>query len=97
MCLSAHCIPENNLWLDNLIKGLKLKNVAAVYGKQKPLPYSSSLIKEIYIIFLVTIGEYKKDTFFHNANGISKERVWKKFKFDEKTPHIEDRIWSSKY
>ena len=43
------------------------------------------LIKEIYIIFLVTI-ENTKRYFFHNANSVIKRRVWKKFKFDEKTP-----------
>ncbi len=96
VCLSAHCIPENNLWLDNLIKGLKLKNVAAVYGKQKPLPYSSSFDKrDLYNIFGDDRRIQKKDTFFHNANSVIKRRVWKKFKFDEKTPHIEDRIWSN--
>ena len=35
-----------------------------------------------------------KDPFFHNANSIIKKKLWKKFKFDEKTNHIEDRLWA---
>ncbi len=95
VCLSAHCIPEDNLWLFNLIKDLDKKNIAAVYGKQKPLPYSSSFDKrDLYNIFGDDKRVQIKDTFFHNANSAIKKEIWKKVKFDEKTPHIEDRIWS---
>ena len=45
ICLSAHCIPLDNFWLNNLIKDLKKKNIAAVYGRQVPLPYSSPFDK----------------------------------------------------
>lgn len=97
VCLSAHCIPENDLWLANLIKNLDLKNIAAVYGKQKPLPYSSSFDKrDLYNLFGDDRRIQKKDTFFHNANSAIKRDIWIKYKFDEKTPHIEDRIWSNK-
>lgn len=97
VCLSAHCIPENDLWLANLIKNLKIRNIAAVYGKQKPLPYSSSFDKrDLYNIFGDDKKIQKKDTFFHNANSVIKRNIWKKYKFDEKTPHIEDRIWANK-
>ena len=35
----------------------------------------------------------KKDSFFHNANSAINKKVWKKYPFDEKTKHIEDKIW----
>ncbi len=96
VCLSAHCIPENNLWLFNLIKNLKGKKVAAVYGKQKPLPYSSSFDKrDLYNTFGDDKRVQKNDTFFHNANSAFKKSIWKKYSFNNKTPHIEDRIWAS--
>ena len=96
VCLSAHCIPESDLWLFNLVRDLKNKRIAAVYGKQRPLPYSSSFDKrDLYNTF----GEDKriqiKDTFFHNANSAFRKEVWEKNKFDEHTPHIEDRIWAN--
>ena len=34
-----------------------------------------------------------KDSFFHNANSAINKKVWKKYPFDEKTKHIEDKIW----
>ena len=55
-----------------------------LYGKQKPLPYSSSFDKGLYNIF-GDVGEYEKDTFFHNANGVIKEEFGK-IPFDEKPP-----------
>ena len=45
VCLSAHCIPENKDWLTKIIKGLNDKNVAGIYGRQKPLSYSSDFDK----------------------------------------------------
>ena len=45
VCLSAHCLPVDNKWLENLIKPLKYKKVAGVYGRQQPMPYSTDLDK----------------------------------------------------
>ena len=45
VCLSGHCIPKDKSWLSNLIKNLKDKSVAGVYGRQEPLSYSSDLDK----------------------------------------------------
>lgn len=95
VCLSAHCIPENNLWLKNLIKNLNNKKVAAVYGRQKPLPYSSSFDKrDLITVFGPEKKIQKKDSFFHNANSAIKKSIWEKYPFDEKTKHIEDKIWA---
>ncbi len=97
ICLSAHCIPENKYWLKNLIKGLKNKKIAAVYGRQKPLPYSSSFDKrDLITVFGPERKIQKKDSFFHNANSAINKKVWKKYPFDEKTKHIEDKIWGHK-
>ena len=38
----------------------------------------------------------KKDSFFHNANSAIRRDIWLKFPFDEKTKHIEDKIWAHK-
>ena len=97
ICLSAHCIPEKDSWLKSLILNLKGKDIAGVYGRQKPLSYSSSFDKRDLInIFGPEKKIQKKDSFFHNANSAVKREVLKKFPFDEKTPHIEDRIWGHK-
>ena len=96
VCLSAHCIPIENNWLNKLSINLKDKKVAGVYGRQKPLSYSSDFDKrDLLNIFGPEKKIQKKDTFFHNANSAFRKEIWKKFPFDEKTKHIEDRIWGS--
>ena len=64
MCLSAHCIPENKDWLTKIIKGLNDKNVAGIYGRQKPLSYSSDFDKrDLLNLFGPEKKVQKKDTF----------------------------------
>jgi rhamnosyltransferase len=95
--LSAHCIPANNNWLKELVKEIKKKNFAGVYGRQIPLRTSSDKSKRD---LLITFGLDKKiqisDPFFHNANSIIKKKIWKKIPFDNFISNIEDRIWASK-
>lgn len=94
VCLSAHCIPTNDFWLDKLINPLKDKKVAGVYGRQEPMPYSDDFDKrDLLLLFGLDKKIQTKDPFFHNANSAFKRELWKKNKFDEKTTNIEDRIW----
>jgi rhamnosyltransferase len=96
-CLSAHCIPYDNLWLFNLKKNLKSKKIAAVYGRQVPLPYTSDLNKrDLLNTFGLDKKIQKKDSFFHNANSLFRKSVWNKLNFDNKATNIEDRIWAHK-
>ena len=96
VCLSAHCIPINNNWLKKIVYALKDPKVAGVYGRQKPLSYSSDFDKrDLLNLFGPEKKIQKKDTFFHNANSAFKKKMWNKIPFDEKTKHIEDRIWGN--
>ena len=96
VCLSAHCIPINNNWLKKIVYALKDPKVAGVYGRQKPLSYSSDFDKrDLLNLFGPEKKIQKKDTFFHNANSAFKKKLWNKIPFDEKTKHIEDRIWGN--
>ena len=96
VCLSGHCVPKDKNWLMNLISNLKLKNVAAVYGRQEPFSFSSDLDKRDLIN---TFGLDKKiqvkDSFFHNANSAFKKNIWKQMPFDEKASNKEERIWAN--
>jgi rhamnosyltransferase len=96
VCLSAHCIPITNDWLEKIIKNLNDAKVAGVYGRQKPLSYSSDFDKrDLLNLFGPEKRIQKKDTFFHNANSAFPKKIWKRIPFDNKTPHIEDRIWGN--
>ena len=95
--LSAHCIPVNNNWLKNLIKDLKDKKVAGVYGRQEPMKFTSDVDKrDLLTIFGLDKKIQIKDTFFHNANSAFRKELWKKIPFNEKATNIEDRIWGEK-
>ena len=94
VCLSAHCLPVDDNWLENLIKPLKNRKVAGVYGRQQPMPYSTDLDKrDLITIFGLDKKIQLKDPFFHNANSAFRREVWKKIPFDNSITNIEDRIW----
>tara|TARA_B110000971_G_scaffold120591_1_gene123472 strand:- start:3438 stop:4778 length:1341 start_codon:yes stop_codon:yes gene_type:complete len=98
VCLSAHCIPKNKLWLKNLLKNIENKNnVAGVYGRQEPMEFSSDSDKrDLFLVFGLDKKIQIKDSFFHNANSIISRKVWKNINFDNKISNIEDRIWGQK-
>lgn len=94
VCLSGHCIPVNNQWLDHLVKDLADSGVAGVYGRQEPLSYSSDFDKrDLATVFGLDKKIQVKDPFFHNANSAFRRTVWEQFQFDEEVTNIEDRVW----
>jgi len=95
VCISAHCIPKDKHWLQNLYNNFdENEKLAGVYGRQLPLSYTSDADKRD---LLISFGQDKKvqvkDYFFHNANSMFPRVVWNKFPFDESATNIEDRIW----
>ncbi len=97
VCLSAHCIPVNEHWLENLRDNFdEYDDVAGVYGRQVPIESSDPIDKRDLIR---TFGPEKRvqtqDTFFHNANSMVRRDVWEKFPFDEEVTNIEDQIWAN--
>jgi len=95
VCISAHCIPKDKYWLQNLYNNFDgNEKLAGVYGRQLPLSYTSDADKRD---LLIAFGQDKKvqhkDYFFHNANSMLPRVIWNKFPFDEKATNIEDRVW----
>lgn len=92
--LSGHCIPVNNQWLVELIKNLKSKKVAGVYGRQQPLAFTPDTDKrDLTLVFGLDKKVQRKDPFFHNANSAFRRSMWQKVPFDETVTNIEDRVW----
>ncbi len=93
--LSAHCVPKYNNWLTTLVDNFNQDNIAGVYGRQLPVSFSSSHdIRDLFITFGLDKRIQVRDYFFHNANSALLRTVWNKFKFNEDTTNIEDRIWA---
>lgn len=94
VCLSAHCLPVNEHWLENFLLNFSNEQIAGVYGRQIPMRFSSSLDKrDLLVTFGLDKRVHKKDSFFHNANSMIRRKVWDKYPFDEKVTNIEDRVW----
>lgn len=94
VCVSAHCIPKDEYWLQTLLDNFEDPQVAGVYGRQEPLGFSTPADKrDLVITFGLDKRVQKKDHFFHNANSMVRRSVWEKFPFDEEATNIEDRIW----
>jgi rhamnosyltransferase len=93
--LSSHCIPTNNLWLENLVKTLEYDdNYAGVYGRQEPMSFTSAMDKrDLMLVFGLDKKIQIKDSFFHNANSIIRRECWEKSPFDDLLTNIEDREW----
>ena len=96
VCVSAHCIPRDGQWLQNLYDNFDgNKKIAGVYGRQLPLSYTSDADKRD---LLISFGQDRKtqvkDYFFHNANSMLSRAIWDKFPFDEEATNIEDRVWA---
>ncbi|HFQ81520.1 MAG TPA: glycosyltransferase [Desulfobacterales bacterium] len=95
VCLSGHCIPVNNYWLENLLENFNDPEVAGVYGRQEPLSFTPPGDKrDLMIVFGPERRVQKKDSFFHNANSMIRRDVLTKYPFDSLVTNIEDRLWA---
>lgn len=93
-CLSAHCVPQHDRWLENLLRNFSDPKVAGVYGRQLPLAFSEASDKrDLLITFGLDRRVQVKDYFFHNANSMFRRDRWEAVPFDEQATNIEDRIW----
>ena len=98
LILSAHCIPYNKYFLENLIKPFfENNNIVASYSRQIPLDLSDPLTtRDLMLIYGPESRLQKNDPQFNNASSIILKNEWKKNKFDEKITNLEDRLWASK-
>jgi hypothetical protein len=95
VCLSAHCIPTNEKWLENLLANFGDDPIAGVYGRQEPMAFTKDVDKRDLInIFGLDRKVQEKDPFFHNANSMIRRDIWEQIPFSETVTHIEDRLWA---
>lgn len=96
-CLSGHCIPVNEQWLLRLSAAFESEKVAAVYGRQEPLPDSSPFDKrDLWTTFGLDRRTQVRDFFFHNANSMIRRGIWEQLPFCEGIFGVEDRDWAKK-
>jgi glycosyltransferase involved in cell wall biosynthesis len=95
VCVSGHCIPTNENWLQALVANLDDDQVAGVYGRQEPMAFTPDLDKrDLMNTFGLDRRVQVKDSFFHNANSAIRRSVWNEIPFDAEVSNIEDRVWA---
>lgn len=93
--LSAHAIPANEDWLDNLTKGFSDNNIAGIYGRQLPLPNCNPLMKKDLLLgYREKRKIQRKDAMFSNANSVVRKDIWLEIPFDEELTGSEDYYWA---
>jgi rhamnosyltransferase len=94
-CLSGHCLPAHDDWLERLRANFADPKLAGVYGRQVPMNFTSDQDKrDLLVTFGLDRRVQHRDPFFHNANSMFAREVWEKFPFREEVTNIEDRLWA---
>ncbi|MBA2273718.1 MAG: glycosyltransferase family 2 protein [Actinobacteria bacterium] len=93
VCLSAHCLPTDNHWLERLLRHFDDPSVAAAWGPSRrpdrPLPPPSPPTRQ-------EPGDYTLETRtfgLENSNSALRRALWLEFPFDESLPAAEDKAW----
>lgn len=95
--ISAHCVPVNTQWLRSMVSHFSDGSIAAVYGRQEPLPDTPAGDKrDLWTTFGLDRKIQVKDYFFHNANSMIRRDLWEEVNFSEKIHGVEDRDWAKK-
>jgi len=95
--VSGHCIPTDDQWLARMAMHFKTSGVAAVYGRQEPLPDSAPSDKrDLWTTFGLDRKIQKRDYFFHNANSMIRRDIWDRLPFNENIHGVEDQDWAKK-
>jgi glycosyltransferase involved in cell wall biosynthesis len=95
--LSAHCVPVDLRWLDQLVRPLLSdRSLAATYGKQVPIRGHNPFEERATLDAFRTQHDGRIKAIFSNANCAIRRTVWEDHPFDEKAPFAEDFIWAKK-
>ncbi len=93
--ISAHCYPEHEDWLANLIDGFDDEKVAVVYGRQRGIPDSHFSEQQIFNRWFPDHSVARQDgPFSNNANAAVRRSLWEDHPYDEALTGLEDVAWA---
>jgi hypothetical protein len=95
--LSAHAIPANKSWLENLTAWLPNQDVLGTYGAQL-YPVTSRFLdkRDLDIFSGLRPRTERGDSDFWNANSTFLRSTWEKEEFDSSVIELEDHHWTKK-
>jgi glycosyltransferase involved in cell wall biosynthesis len=93
--ISAHCYPEHEDWLANLLAGFEDDRVAVVYGKQRGIPDSHVSEQQIFKRWFPDESVPRQEgPFSNNANAAIRRALWEQYPYDEVLTGLEDVAWA---
>lgn len=93
--ISAHCYPEHEGWLSNLIDGFDDEKVAVVYGRQRGIPESHFSEQQIFKRWYPDESVARQEgPFSNNANAAVRRSLWESHPYDEALTGLEDVAWA---
>ncbi|MGA7228359.1 MAG: glycosyltransferase family A protein [Acidimicrobiia bacterium] len=93
--ISAHCYPEHEDWLRNLVSGFDDRKVAIVYGKQRGIADSHFSERQIFKTWFPEVSIPRQDgPFSNNANAAIRRSLWEEHPYDESLTGLEDVAWA---
>jgi glycosyltransferase involved in cell wall biosynthesis len=93
--ISAHCYPEHEDWLANLLAGFGDEKVAVVYGKQRGIPDSHFSERQIFKSWFPEESIARQEgPFSNNANAAVRRSLWELNPYDESLTGLEDVAWA---
>lgn len=93
--ISAHCYPDDENWLLNLIKPFSNDNIAIVYGRQRGNEVTRYSEHQVFKKWFPNDNAVQKTLpFCNNANSAIQKKLWKEYKFDEDLTGLEDMDWA---
>jgi len=95
--LSAHALPANRCWLDNLTASLLIPRTLGAYGAQL-YPFTSRFLdkRDLDIFSDLRPRQEVSDSDFWNANSTFLRSSWEIERFDETVFELEDHHWTKK-
>ncbi len=91
--ISAHCIPKDNDWLENLIRPIEAGLCDYAYGRQVGHDVSRFSERQLFAEYFGETSLLPQEGFFsNNANSAIRAETWRRFRFDEAVTGLEDMV-----
>ena len=91
--ISAHCIPQHDRWLANLVEPVLDGVCDYSYGRQVGHEVSRFSEHQVFAHFFGERDRLPQEGFFcNNANAAIRAAVWRKHRFDESVTGLEDMV-----
>lgn len=93
LLVSAHAIPCDTVWLEQLMKPFVTSTVVATFSRQIPQPDAPVFLRYAMKRGFPKVGR-QPCTPFSNASGVVRAPVWRLHPFDEDLVSSEDAAWA---